>query len=153
VFFISQIPTQFGLVTGDCLLLCMEYSALYGVQSESNTTFCSYKLRTSLKTDPFREQPQFEDACTMANGRFNDLECAESVLVALSLDVDAIRACVGDVTADVVNDVLENEQEMQLDDGRRGDINILPTVVINDRQVRVAPWNPNPAVHVCGLSE
>jgi len=108
------------------------------VVTENLRTLCVFR-EANATASPWKwwdYVTQFEDACTMANGRFNDLECAESVLVALSLDVDAIRACVGDVTADVVNDVLENEQEMQLDDGRRGDINILPTVVINDRQYR-----------------
>ena len=79
---------------------------------------------------------EFESKCTMALGTFNDVTCAEAILFALNLDVDAVRNCVGDPAANEQNAVLENEQMSQLDDGQRGDITILPTVVINERQYR-----------------
>ena len=49
----------------------------------------------------------------------------------MGLDIEDWRACVGDPDANAVNELLEAEQEAQVDDGERGDVTILPTVVIN----------------------
>tara|TARA_B110000977_G_scaffold108415_1_gene141097 strand:+ start:6886 stop:8667 length:1782 start_codon:yes stop_codon:yes gene_type:complete len=108
------------------------------IVTENLRTLCVFKEAnaTSMPWKWWDYVTKFEATCTMANGRFNQLECPESILVELSLDVDAVRSCVGDVAADTTNVVLETEQVLQLDDGNRGDINILPTVVINDRQYR-----------------
>ena len=79
---------------------------------------------------------EFERKCTMALGTFNDVSCAEAILFGLNLDASAVRACVGDPAANEENPVLEHEMMSQLDDGQRGDITLLPTVVINERQYR-----------------
>eukprot|EP00243_Klebsormidium_subtile_P000648 TRINITY_DN110_c0_g1_i1.p1 TRINITY_DN110_c0_g1~~TRINITY_DN110_c0_g1_i1.p1 ORF type:complete len:634 (-),score=210.48 TRINITY_DN110_c0_g1_i1:256-2157(-) len=77
----------------------------------------------------------FEIRCSMSAGQYN-AECAEQVITSLGLDVKNIRNCVGDPTADVENPVLAAEQKAQVGDGERGDVTILPTVVINNRQYR-----------------
>jgi hypothetical protein len=46
------------------------------------------------------------------------------------------RACVGNPDANEKNPLLESEQRAQVSDGKRGDVTLLPTVVINERQYR-----------------
>ena len=108
------------------------------VVSQNLRTLCVFR-EANATAQPWKwwdYVTEFETKCTMALGTFNDASCAEAILVALSLDVDAVRSCVGDPAANEQNAVLENEQMAQLDDGQRGDITILPTVVINERQYR-----------------
>lgn len=81
-------------------------------------------------------QTQFEETCTMASGNYGSESCATTILQNLGLDVERWRACVGDPDANALNPKLEAEQMAQQDDGRRGDITLLPTIVINERQYR-----------------
>jgi hypothetical protein len=78
----------------------------------------------------------FEEKCTMEAGTYGDENCATAILSDMGLDIEDWRACVGDPDANAVNELLEAEQEAQVDDGERGDVTILPTVVINERQYR-----------------
>jgi len=97
--------------------------------------------------------------CAMTKGAF-DRSCAEGIMAGskgdatddnnndedaslsgLGFDPDAIarvRACVGDLDADVANRVMETELKLQADsdDSGRGAIVLLPTVVINLDQYR-----------------
>ncbi|CAK7335942.1 unnamed protein product [Dovyalis caffra] len=77
----------------------------------------------------------FHVRCSMKNKRYSK-ECAEDVLKSLDLPVEKINKCVGDPEADVENEVLKTEQEQQVGRGSRGDITILPTLVINNVQYR-----------------
>ncbi|KAJ8758647.1 hypothetical protein K2173_000368 [Erythroxylum novogranatense] len=77
----------------------------------------------------------FHIRCSMKKKRYSQ-ECAEDVLKSLDLPVDKIKNCMGDPEADVDNEVLKTEQERQLGRGTRGDVTILPTLVINDVQYR-----------------
>lgn len=77
----------------------------------------------------------FKARCKMADKNYN-AECAEKVIAALGLEVRKVRDCVGDPTKDVENLVLKEEQEAQVGTGTRGDVTILPTLVINQRQYR-----------------
>ncbi|KAI8559520.1 hypothetical protein RHMOL_Rhmol04G0179900 [Rhododendron molle] len=52
------------------------------------------------------------------------------------IDVKQIDKCIGDPDADVDNQVLKSEQEAQIGRGSRGDVTILPTLVVNNRQYR-----------------
>ena len=70
----------------------------------------------------------------MASGNYGSESCATTILQNLGLDVERWRACVGDPDANALNPKLEAEQMAQQDDGRRGDITLLPTIVNNDRQ-------------------
>uniref|UniRef100_A0A2P2K590 Uncharacterized protein MANES_16G058100 n=1 Tax=Rhizophora mucronata TaxID=61149 RepID=A0A2P2K590_RHIMU len=77
----------------------------------------------------------FHIRCSMKNKRYSK-ECAEEVMKSLHLPVDKIKDCMGDPEADVDNEVLKMEQEAQIGRGSRGDVTILPTLVINNVQYR-----------------
>ncbi|PKI69222.1 hypothetical protein CRG98_010359 [Punica granatum] len=63
-------------------------------------------------------------------------DCAEDVVKSLDLPIEKIKKCVGDPGADTENEVLKAEQELQVGRGSRGDVTILPTLVINNVQYR-----------------
>ncbi|KAL8141052.1 hypothetical protein V2J09_007073 [Rumex salicifolius] len=77
----------------------------------------------------------FSIRCPMKENKYNK-ECAEQVIQSLGVDLDKVNDCIGDIDADMENPVLGNEQEAQVGKGSRGDVTILPTLVINDRQYR-----------------
>ncbi|KAG0447963.1 hypothetical protein HPP92_028079 [Vanilla planifolia] len=63
-------------------------------------------------------------------------ECAEDVIKSLGIPLHEVKECMGDPEADVDNLVLKKEQELQVGHGTRGDVTILPTMVINNVQYR-----------------
>ncbi|XP_019150634.1 PREDICTED: vacuolar-sorting receptor 6 isoform X2 [Ipomoea nil] len=77
----------------------------------------------------------FHIRCSMKKNRYSK-ECAEEVMKSLDLPVEKIKKCMGDPEADVENAVLKTEQDLQVGKGSRGDVTILPTMVINDVQYR-----------------
>ncbi|MBA0649321.1 hypothetical protein Goklo_016896 [Gossypium klotzschianum] len=77
----------------------------------------------------------FQIRCPMKEKKYNK-ECADVVIRALGLDGKKIEKCMGDPNADEDNPVLKEEQEAQVGKGSRGDVTILPTLVVNDRQYR-----------------
>jgi hypothetical protein len=77
----------------------------------------------------------FQIRCRMKDNRYGP-ECAEEVIKSLNIDVDKVRKCMGDPNGDADNDLLKHEQEAQVGSGVRGDVTILPTLVINQRQYR-----------------
>ncbi|XP_050234397.1 vacuolar-sorting receptor 6-like [Mercurialis annua] len=77
----------------------------------------------------------FHIRCSMKKKRYSK-ECAEEVLRSLDLPLDKIHKCMGDPEADVANEVLKAEQQLQIGRGSRGDVTILPTLVINNAQYR-----------------
>ncbi|XP_057497409.1 vacuolar-sorting receptor 1-like [Actinidia eriantha] len=77
----------------------------------------------------------FEIRCPMKEKRYNK-ECANQVIKSLGLDVDQIDKCMGDPDTDADNPVLKAEQEAQIGKGSRGDVTILPTLIVNNRQYR-----------------
>ncbi|GMJ00616.1 VACUOLAR SORTING RECEPTOR 7, VACUOLAR SORTING RECEPTOR 3;1, binding protein of 80 kDa 3;1 [Hibiscus trionum] len=77
----------------------------------------------------------FHIRCSMKEKRYSK-ECAEGVMSSLDLPIEKIKRCMGDPEADVENDVLKQEQQLQVGRGSRGDVTILPTLVINDVQYR-----------------
>jgi hypothetical protein len=58
------------------------------------------------------------------------------VIQSLGLDAKKIDKCMGDPNADAENPVLKQEQDAQVGHGSRGDVTILPTLIINNRQYR-----------------
>lgn len=54
----------------------------------------------------------------------------------LGIDLEKVYLCMGDTEGDVENPVLKAEQESQVGKGSRGDVTILPTLVVNNRQYR-----------------
>ncbi|KAK2999723.1 hypothetical protein RJ639_023628, partial [Escallonia herrerae] len=77
----------------------------------------------------------FHIRCSMKQKRYSK-ECAEDVVRSLNLPIDEITKCMGDPEADVENEVLKFEQDSQVGRGSRGDISILPTLVVNNIQYR-----------------
>ncbi|MCO5595474.1 hypothetical protein L7F22_049517 [Adiantum nelumboides] len=77
----------------------------------------------------------FHIRCPMKEKKYNQ-ECAEEVIKSLGLDLQKIRDCMGDANADADNEVLKAEQDAQIGKGTRGDVTILPTVIVNNRQYR-----------------
>ncbi|XP_056859070.1 vacuolar-sorting receptor 7 isoform X1 [Raphanus sativus] len=104
----------------------------------------------------------FHARCSMKEKKYS-IECAENVIKSLSksyglkrkrfflpslllfyeflkilseLPIEKIKKCMGDPEADTDNEVLKMEQVVQLGRGERGDVTILPTLVINNAQYR-----------------
>lgn len=77
----------------------------------------------------------FHIRCSMKEKKYTKT-CAEDVLKSLRLPLDKIKKCMGDPEADKENEVLQSEQDKQIGEGSRGDVTILPTLVINDVQYR-----------------
>lgn len=77
----------------------------------------------------------FPIRCPMKEKKYNK-ECADKVIQSLGMDVSQIDKCIGDPEADEDNLVLKAEQDTQIGKGSRGDVTILPTLVINNRQYR-----------------
>ncbi|KAH9300872.1 hypothetical protein KI387_012455, partial [Taxus chinensis] len=77
----------------------------------------------------------FHIRCPMKEKKYNK-ECADSVIKSLGLDNKKIEKCMGDPNDDKENPVLKAEQGAQVGHGSRGDVTMLPTLVINNRQYR-----------------
>lgn len=77
----------------------------------------------------------FAIRCPMKEKKYTK-ECADQVIKSLGVDLKKIDECIGNPEADVDNPVLKAEQEAQIGKGARGDVTILPTLVINNGQYR-----------------
>ncbi|XP_011019003.1 PREDICTED: vacuolar-sorting receptor 1-like [Populus euphratica] len=77
----------------------------------------------------------FAIRCPMKEKKYTK-ECADQVIQSMGVDLKKIDTCMGDPEADVENEVLKAEQHVQIGKGSRGDVTILPTLVINNRQYR-----------------
>ncbi|AEE79000.1 unnamed protein product [Arabidopsis thaliana] len=77
----------------------------------------------------------FAIRCPMKEKKYTK-ECADGIIKSLGIDLKKVDKCIGDPEADVENPVLKAEQESQIGKGSRGDVTILPTLVVNNRQYR-----------------
>ncbi|XP_010938945.1 vacuolar-sorting receptor 3 [Elaeis guineensis] len=77
----------------------------------------------------------FHIRCPMKEKKYNK-ECADTVIKSLGLDVKKIEKCMGDTNADSDHAILKMEQDAQVGKGSRGDVTILPTLIVNNRQYR-----------------
>ncbi|ESQ52524.1 hypothetical protein EUTSA_v10016384mg [Eutrema salsugineum] len=77
----------------------------------------------------------FSVRCPMKDNKYTK-ECADEVIKSLGIDLKKVDECIGDPEADVENPVLKAEQESQVGKDSRGDVTILPTLVVNNRQYR-----------------
>ncbi|KAJ6381556.1 hypothetical protein OIU77_030272 [Salix suchowensis] len=77
----------------------------------------------------------FSIRCPMKEKKYTK-ECADQVIQSIGVDLKKIDKCIGDTETDVENEVLKAEQDVQIGKGSRGDVTILPTLVINNRQYR-----------------
>ncbi|KAJ1397293.1 PA domain [Sesbania bispinosa] len=73
--------------------------------------------------------------CDMLMEFVKDFKGAAQILEK-GLDIKKIERCMGDPDADSENPVLKEEQDAQVGKGSRGDVTILPTLVVNNRQYR-----------------
>lgn len=79
-------------------------------------------------------------------------KCADEVIESLGLPLDKVEKCMepmGDPDADDVNSMLEAEQKQQVGHGSRGDVTILPTLVINNVQYRGILWRSAVLKAIC----
>ncbi|ESW06551.1 hypothetical protein PHAVU_010G057200 [Phaseolus vulgaris] len=77
----------------------------------------------------------FSIRCPMRENKYTE-ECSDQVIKSLGVDLKKVKDCVGDPTSNLDNPVLNNEQDSQIGNGDRGDVTILPTLIINNRQYR-----------------
>ncbi|KAG6432972.1 hypothetical protein SASPL_104568 [Salvia splendens] len=77
----------------------------------------------------------FQIRCPMKEKKYNK-ECADGVIKSLGLDLKNIEKCMGNPDVDSDSPVLKEEQDVQVGKGSRGDVTILPTLVVNNRQYR-----------------
>ncbi|KAK4491149.1 hypothetical protein RD792_001873 [Penstemon davidsonii] len=77
----------------------------------------------------------FQIRCPMKEKKYNK-ECADVVIKSLGIDLRKVEKCMGDPETDSDNPVLKEEQAAQIGKGSRGDVTILPTLVVNNRQYR-----------------
>ncbi|WOK94409.1 vacuolar-sorting receptor 4-like [Canna indica] len=78
----------------------------------------------------------FTIRCPMKDKKFNK-ECADNVMKSLAgLDVNKIDQCMGNPDDDNEHPILKEEQDAQVGTGSRGDVTIMPTLIVNNRQYR-----------------
>ncbi|KAJ6805304.1 vacuolar-sorting receptor 6-like [Iris pallida] len=77
----------------------------------------------------------FHIRCSMKEKKYSK-DCPNDVIKSLGLPLDKIKECMGNPEDDVENSVLKAEQQLQVGRGSRGDVTILPTLVINNVQYR-----------------
>ncbi|XP_058209335.1 vacuolar-sorting receptor 1-like isoform X3 [Rhododendron vialii] len=108
----------------DVVLQNLRQACLFKVANESGKPWVWWDYVTD-----------FSIRCPMKEKMYTK-ECADRVIESLGIDVKQIDRCIGDPDADVDNQVLKSEQEAQIGRGSRGDVTILPTLVVNNRQYR-----------------
>jgi len=107
------------------------------VVTENLRQLCVYKVTNESHT-PWKwwdYVTDFQIRCPMKEKKYGPV-CAEEVLKSLSISVDEVRKCMGNPEADEDNAILINEQNAQVGSGTRGDVTILPTLIINQHQYR-----------------
>lgn len=104
---------------------------------ENLRQLCVYKVASENKRSWvwWDYVTDFHIRCPMKEKKYNK-ECADKVITSLGLDAKKIEECMGDPNADSDNPVLKEEQEAQIGKGSRGDVTILPTLIVNNRQYR-----------------
>ncbi|KAK1312812.1 Vacuolar-sorting receptor 1 [Acorus calamus] len=108
----------------DVVVQNLRQVCLYRVANESNKPWLWWDYVTD-----------FAIRCPMKEKKYTK-ECANQVIESLGLDIKKIDKCIGDSDADEDNPVLKAEQDAQVGKDSRGDVTILPTLVINNRQYR-----------------
>ncbi|XP_020237450.1 vacuolar-sorting receptor 1 [Cajanus cajan] len=104
---------------------------------ENLRQLCVYKVANETKKPWvwWDYVTDFQIRCPMKEKKYNK-KCADAVIESLGLDIKKIERCMGDPNADSENPVLKEEQDAQVGKGTRGDVTILPTLVVNNRQYR-----------------
>lgn len=108
----------------DVVIQNLRQACLYKVANESGKSWIWWDYVT-----------EFATRCSMKNNEYTK-DCTDEVIKSLGVDIKKIDECVGDPESDVENVILKAEQEAQIGKGVRGDVTILPTLIINNRQYR-----------------
>jgi len=109
----------------DVVLENLRQLCIFKVANESNRPWAWWDYVTD-----------FHIRCPMKEKKYTK-ECAENVIQSLGLDnKKRVETCMGDPNADTDDPVLKQEQDAQVGHGSRGDVTILPTLIINNRQYR-----------------
>lgn len=108
----------------DVVLQNLRDACFYKVANESGKPWVWWDYVTDFAT-----------RCSMKEQKFTK-DCADEVIKSLGVDLKKIDECMGDPEEDAENAVLKAEQQAQIGKGLRGDVTILPTLVINNRQYR-----------------
>ncbi|KAI3666815.1 hypothetical protein L6452_41852 [Arctium lappa] len=108
----------------DVVVQNLRQACLYKVANESGNPWIWWDYVT-----------EFATRCSMKNNKYTK-DCTEEVIKSLGVDIKKIDECVGDPESDAENAILKAEQEAQIGNGVRGDVTILPTLIINNRQYR-----------------
>ncbi|CAL9053649.1 unnamed protein product [Musa banksii] len=113
-----------GYVGKDVVMQNLRQVCLFKVANESGKPWLWWDYVTD-----------FAIRCPMKEKKYTK-GCAEEVIKALGIDLKKINKCMGDPDADEENPVLKAEQDAQIGKDSRGDVTILPTLLINNRQYR-----------------
>ncbi|KAH7426553.1 hypothetical protein KP509_10G005800 [Ceratopteris richardii] len=108
------------------------------VVTENLRQLCVFKVSNTTKKPWvwWDYVTDFHIRCPMSEKKYNQ-DCAEKVISSLAgISVKEVRECMGNPDADAVNPLLKSEQDAQVGQGARGDVTILPTLIINNRQYR-----------------
>lgn len=115
------------------------------VVEEELRRLCVYEEANATLGEPwawFSYVSAFQSACKAEDGEFN-AACAERAMASDAVgfspeSIGRVRACVGDVDADVESAVLEAERRVQSgeSESERGSVVLVPTLVINGAQYR-----------------
>ncbi|OMO53876.1 hypothetical protein CCACVL1_28273 [Corchorus capsularis] len=108
----------------DVVVQNLRQACLFKVANESGKPWLWWDYVTDLAT-----------RCSMKDKKYTK-ECANEVIKSLGLDVTKIDKCIGDTESDVENPILRAEQDAQMGKGSHGDVTILPSLFINNRQYR-----------------
>ncbi|KAL7598125.1 hypothetical protein Lser_V15G25931 [Lactuca serriola] len=108
----------------DVVVQNLRHACFYKVVNESGKPWVWWDFVTDFATN-----------CSMKEHKFTK-DCADEVIKSLGVDLKKIDECMGDPEADAENAVLKAEQQVQIEKGIRGDVMILPTLVINNREYR-----------------
>ncbi|GKV24531.1 hypothetical protein SLEP1_g34133 [Rubroshorea leprosula] len=119
-----ELDFDTGYQGKDVLLENVRQLRVHRVANESNRSWVWWDYVTD-----------FHIRCSMKNKRYSK-ECAEDVMKSLDLPIEKIKNCMGDPEANRENEVLKKKQELQSGRGSRGDVAILPTLIINNVQYR-----------------
>ncbi|KAJ7528163.1 hypothetical protein O6H91_16G087300 [Diphasiastrum complanatum] len=107
------------------------------VVKENLRQLCVYKVATEMQKPWvwWDYVTDFQIRCPMKEQKYNE-DCAQEVLWSLGLSLNSTHECMGDPEADEDNPILKAEQDSQVGHGSRGDVTMLPTLIINQRQYR-----------------
>lgn len=111
------------------------------VVEENLRHLCVFKTARDGKEQPWlwwNYASWYQGNCTVDLDKYNDVECANEQMRNAGFsdnEINKVAACVGDVTTEGSNQLLEDERKLQ-EDPNHPTVVLLPTVLINENQYR-----------------